>query len=83
MRVTVFSWIKYLLLVVIAFSLKPHFLSGWVYQFKYLLFISCCLAVFASCLSPTSALDEISFSYQEIDFLASLSEIIESNLGVE
>lgn len=35
------------------------------------------------CLSPKSALDEIFFLYQKIDFLASLSEITESNLGVE
>ena len=77
----------------IAVSLKSYFLSARVYQFKYSPVISCFLAVFfplyqdtfawSRSLSPKSALDEIFFFlYQEIDFLASLSEITESNLGV-
>lgn len=83
---------KYLSLVLIAVSLKSYFLSARVYRFKYSPVISCFLAVFfplyrdtfawSRSLSPKSALDEIFFLYQEIDFLASLSEITESNLEV-
>ena len=84
---------KYLSLVLIAVSLKSYFLSARVYQFKYSPVISCFLAGFfplyrdtfawSRSLSPKSALDEIFFFlYQEIDFLASLSEITESNLEV-